>query len=154
MGNGTVTCYYCESSKGSRRTYKVTFGTVSDLSGYWYESDPGTGRPGSTFFFERTTMTIEAITPEKAMEMKVPPDAVIEIFNSLILRDLSDGTAIVSQDEVVSRIVDTTEFSRSEVFDNHLLDVEDFYRLAGWKVEYDRPAYNETYRPTWTFKVR
>jgi hypothetical protein len=44
--------------------------------------------------------------------------------------------------------------SRQEVFDNQWLDIEDIYREAGWKVSYDKPAYNETYKAYFTFSRR
>jgi hypothetical protein len=34
-----------------------------------------------------------------------------------------------------------------------LLDIEDTYREAGWKVEYDKPAYCENYPANFTFRV-
>ena len=40
---------------------------------------------------------------------------------------------------------------RKEIYDKNWLDVEDVYESAGWKVEYDKPGYNENYEPTFTF---
>lgn len=41
---------------------------------------------------------------------------------------------------------------RHQVFEKHWLDIETAYRQAGWEVEYDKPAYNETYGASWEFK--
>jgi hypothetical protein len=37
------------------------------------------------------------------------------------------------------------------IFEKGLLDVETVYERAGWKVTYDKPAYNETYPATFRF---
>jgi len=44
--------------------------------------------------------------------------------------------------------------TRDEVFDKGWLNIEPMYRAAGWKVVYDKPAYNESYEPTFTFTKR
>lgn len=40
------------------------------------------------------------------------------------------------------------------VYGKQYLDVEDIYRKEGWKVVYDKPAYCETYEPTFTFSKK
>ena len=45
-----------------------------------------------------------------------------------------------------------SNYSRKEIFDNHLLDFEDVYRDQGWSVMYDSPAYCESYDPYFLFK--
>lgn len=37
------------------------------------------------------------------------------------------------------------------LYDNKMLDIEEAYREAGWKVYFDRPAYNETYQANFMF---
>ena len=80
------------------------------------------------------------------------PDFVIEAFNECIVEAKMKGTTTVYQDDVVERILVKTDTTRQAVYDNHWLDVEDYYRKAGWTVIYDKPAYNETYKANWTFK--
>jgi len=41
---------------------------------------------------------------------------------------------------------------RSEIINNGWLNIEEAYRAADWEVEYDKPAYNETYRAHFIFK--
>jgi hypothetical protein len=41
---------------------------------------------------------------------------------------------------------------KQQIFDDNLLDVEEVYEKAGWKVEYDKPAFNESYPATFTFR--
>jgi len=79
------------------------------------------------------------------------PLVVIDVFDELIVESWCNGEAVVGQDEAVKRISERLKIPRQEVFDRHLLDVEEVYRKAGWKVEYDKPGYCETYEATFTF---
>ena len=47
-----------------------------------------------------------------------------------------------------------TAKARQELFDNHYLDIEPAYRNAGWKVEFDKPGYNETYDSYFVFSKK
>lgn len=90
-----------------------------------------------------------AITPEDAEKAKgrsIPPEA-FEAFNELIVADLdAHGTATVRQCDVEKAIR-----AKLGTIEMRWLDVESCYRAAGWKVEYDKPGYNETYEATFKF---
>lgn len=99
---------------------------------------------------------VKPITPKQARVIKVNsiPELVLEIFNEEIKKHLdSCGRAIVWQDDVVKAILARYghTISRQDIFDTGLLDVEPIYRQAGWKVTYNKPGYNETYKAAWTF---
>jgi hypothetical protein len=79
------------------------------------------------------------------------PEAVFESFNDLIALHWDGRRATVKQNEVVDLITKRTSAGRQEIFDRHWLDVEEAYRSAGWKVEYDKPAYCETYEAFFVF---
>ena len=98
-------------------------------------------------------MAVKPIKPTEVVKAKqtVFPDEVIEAFNELIVKDFRNGSAIVKQDEVTALICSKMNIHSQEVCDNHWLDVEDVFRKAGWRVEYDSPAYNESYPATFTF---
>ncbi len=49
---------------------------------------------------------------------------------------------------------DAGKVSRESIIANHWLDVETHYQAAGWKVAYDKPAYNENYPACFTFRPR
>ena len=95
---------------------------------------------------------VKPISPKEVAGEKIRqmPDAVLEAFNELIARGGS-GYVTVMQKDVVALMV-KKGLSRSEIFDNGWLDVEDIYRKAGWIVEYDKPGYNETYDAYFTFR--
>jgi hypothetical protein len=78
------------------------------------------------------------------------PDAVWDSFNELITQNYSDGSAIVEQADVVKLMVEMG-LDREDINSKGWLNVEDAYEKAGWKVEYDKPGYNESYPATFTF---
>jgi hypothetical protein len=100
----------------------------------------------------RTYRTVSPINPDEAAGSKRNqiPDAVIEEFNRLIVRNLRSGQAGVSQDEVLTAL-EGQGYSRKEVFDNNWLDVEGLYRQVGWKVEYIKPDPDGSFRAFFRF---
>ncbi len=92
---------------------------------------------------------VKPISPSEATRLKKAaiPDVVFETFNELIAENISSGTAIVRQDEVVKRLVDKG-LNRQEIFDKGWLDVEPIYRKSGWAVSYDKPGFNEDPYPS------
>ena len=89
------------------------------------------------------------ITPDQAHERRQQtlPAAIIDVFNELIARNYNGRTATVSQDEAADLIAERLSISRQQVFDLHYLDVESFYREAGWDVKYDSPGYADANFP-------
>lgn len=100
---------------------------------------------------------VQAISPkdvglEKAKHF---PDFVLEEWNKMIAKKFTAGRACVGQDEMVVALQPHTKTGhRQEVFDNGWLDVEEVYREQGWKVEYDKPGYNEAYAASFTFTAK
>lgn len=109
------------------------------------------------------TRAIKPISPDEVVETKktlVFPAPVIEAWNFLIAKHYSDGRALIMQDEAVKTLIkylkldESDPASRRFCYDNKYLDIEDIYRAEGWTVEYDKPAYNESYEPSFTFRKR
>jgi len=90
----------------------------------------------------------EDVTAAKAAAL---PDEVTDVFNELIAEAWDGRSAIVMQDDAAEAISERLGISHQEIYDRHLLDVESVYRAAGWGVTYDKPGFNETYRPYFTF---
>lgn len=95
------------------------------------------------------------ITPKEIGSKNSFPEEVIDAFNELIPKN----GGIVMQNEVIDLIISKMqangkEVSREDVFKNRWLDVEAVYRKAGWKVEYDKPGYNETYEASFSFRKK
>jgi hypothetical protein len=101
---------------------------------------------------------VKPITPEelKKVEGDSIPSVVIESVNELLVEKARNGRATLRQNEVIERILQKAglEITKSKLFDKGWLDFEPVFRRAGWDVEFDRPAYCETYEPNWTFKAK
>ncbi|QGH74887.1 hypothetical protein MAL1_00141 [Bacteriophage DSS3_MAL1] len=97
------------------------------------------------------------LSPDIARSRKAEaiPDFVIDSFNELIVENLgTNGVAVVKQDAAIARILTKRlGLSRADLFQRNLLDVEDVFRAAGWKVTYDKPAYCESYPAYFTFEA-
>jgi hypothetical protein len=88
-----------------------------------------------------------------AQRLNDMPEAVIETFNELIAKNCAGGFGTLLQKDVVKALV-AKGLNRSDIFNNHWLDVEEIYWKAGWDVTYDRPGYCESYEPNFTFTAR
>lgn len=101
---------------------------------------------------------MKPISPKDAKLKKLAsiPDEVIAAFNETIIAHMSQGQSCFTQKEVVQLAYSKLKASGSTItiqgiYNNHWLDVEPMYRKEGWKVEYDKPGYNEDYEASFTF---
>ncbi len=92
------------------------------------------------------------LTPAEVSRKKkeIFPKAVFDSFNELIAKSFSDGEAYVGQDEVV-RLMVRKGLNRQRIFSEGWLNIEGVYEDAGWKVDYDKPGFNEDYEASFTF---
>jgi hypothetical protein len=100
---------------------------------------------------------VQPITPREAGELANTriPDYVFQGINNLITEKFRYGRANFTLTEAVSAIRSVNnEFSQSELSRKGYLDFEEHYRNKGWFVEYDQPAYNESYEPNFKFSAR
>ena len=95
---------------------------------------------------------VEPIRPQDVKPTK--PDEVIEAFNELIQKHWDGTRSQFTQDEVIKMIGIKIRKTPKFIFDHHYMDIEDLYRQSGWMVEYDKPGYNESYPPTFTFSKK
>lgn len=95
------------------------------------------------------------ISPQEAKALKSTqiPDEVIEVFNLLIAKRMAHEEVVIKQNEVLTLLEDRG-LNRNDVFENHWLDIEELYAKYGWKVEYDKPGFNESYESTFNFKAK
>lgn len=105
---------------------------------------------------------IEAIRPEEVAAAKAAtfPWYVLQAFNHIIAAKFvsKNQSVTIYQDDVIEDMIllaqsSGLELDRSIIFDKGYLNVEEVYRAAGWKVDYDKPAYNESYRAHFKFKA-
>ena len=81
------------------------------------------------------------------------PEVVFDVVNKLIAENFTNGRARILQPTIVAALV-ARGLSRHEVFDKGYLNFEEAYEAEGWKVEYDKPGYDETYDANFTFTVK
>ena len=100
---------------------------------------------------------MKPIAPKDMIRLKseLIPEKVIEVWNDVIVSNWDGFKAHFKQDEVVEALLYRgVAATRSEIFENSWLDVEEIYREKGWKVTYDKPGYNETYSAFFVFKEK
>lgn len=102
---------------------------------------------------------VEPIKPSDITQ--IIPEWVIKGANECIQAHYQELTreSHFTQDELISYVLkyapdhgENTDIS-DMLFKNHWLDIEPIYRKVGWIVNYDQPAYNENYPPTFRFKI-
>lgn len=104
---------------------------------------------------------IKPISPQE-IKKKELPDSVIIAFNELLQEKYhNEKTITILQKDAVAKIISVSGrsdyrsmVSAQAIFDNHWLDIEDIYRDHGWKVEYDKPGYNEDYEAYFKFNKK
>lgn len=97
---------------------------------------------------------VQAVTKEqirKQMKDRVFPDFVIQSFNECIAESKQAHSNTVLQKDVVKRICKLGKVTSATVFKKDWLDVEDFFRKAGWTVKFDQPAYCESFEAYFEF---
>lgn len=110
---------------------------------------------------------IQPIKPSEIIQKKTDyiPDEMFKAINDLIVMKWNGDSATIKQIEIVNAYLDNLELSehpleinrkteKDKIFNNHWLDIEDIYRNAGWKVDYDKPGYNESYEPLFVFSKK
>lgn len=99
---------------------------------------------------------VKPITPKEALGKKQEqlPDEVLEAFNELIAANLKDRESTFKATDAVNLIRQKLEIKSDAIYEKGYLDIEQIYRKAGWEVEYDQPAYCESYPATYTFRAK
>ena len=97
------------------------------------------------------------ITPAEARNENggALPSEVYESFNELLAARSAEPIIVITQSEVVDRILGKLRdigvaVIRQRIFAEHWLDIEAEYRKAGWRVNYDKPG---TYGASWEFEA-
>ena len=104
---------------------------------------------------------VKPLSPDEVLEKKQEsiPDEMLEAINEMIVKKWNGSEATFRQEDLVALYLSKVgendiQKSRDKIFENHWMDFEDVYRKNGWSVEYDKPAYNESYPATFTFKKK
>lgn len=99
---------------------------------------------------------VEIITPDEVRKSRKDyiPEVIFKEINQLIIENFDGIESKVYQEDIINRVcTEETGLTSSKIFERHYLDIEDFYREAGWKVIYDKPGYCETYKAFFVFRA-
>ncbi len=96
---------------------------------------------------------IKPITPKEVDNKKIQslPDIVLNTFNNAIIENWNGKQATFGQNKIAIIIAKELNITIDKVYNLGYMDIEPLYQKAGWKVTYDKPAYNESYEATYTF---
>lgn len=103
---------------------------------------------------------VRPISPDDVAEYKAKifPNYVIQAFNDLIAsKSTGSGEITIKQCDAITKIIEYAgkqgvELERSKIFQEGWLNVEEIYRAAGWRVDYDKPSYCESYEAFFKFE--
>lgn len=124
-------------------------------------------RPTISSFVSPAPTRVVPIKPEDIPSQPEPeiPEFVIDIFNELIIKnyDYDTESSKIMQEDAVIKIVEHlcpdqhdrpkehVMNIRKRIFKEKWLDVENMYRDKEWIVEFDKPAWCETYPAFFVF---
>jgi hypothetical protein len=97
------------------------------------------------------------LTPQDALAnfYKEIPNKVIECWNECISENLSVRGKNVSSHfflaDISEKVMKKMSCTHEEAHKKGWFDLEDVFRKQGWKVKYDQPAYNESYKAFFEF---
>lgn len=92
------------------------------------------------------------VRPIKPSEVvKVVPSFMIEIFNELIQENWDGNSSTFKLDQAMQKLKSKDPGVANVAYDKRYFDVESIYRKEGWKVEFDKPGYNEDYDAFFVF---
>lgn len=99
---------------------------------------------------------VEIITPDEVRKSRKDyiPEVIFNEINKLIVENFDGIESKVYQEDIINRVCNSeTGLTSSKIFERHYLDIEDFYKEAGWRVTYDKPAYCESYKAYFVFRA-
>ena len=77
------------------------------------------------------------VDPNLVAEMKnIIPEDFFDIFNKFIFENWNGKESIISEPLLVKNIAEKLEIEENRVSINNLLNVQEYYEKAGWKVKY------------------
>ena len=93
-------------------------------------------------------METKPLAPDEVGATPTHHPTIIKIVNQLLKQRFDGKQAVIPQSDIVAAFLkEEPNYTRQQVFDEKLLDFEFLFKNVGWKVEYDKPGWNETPYP-------
>lgn len=95
------------------------------------------------------------ITPEEARRTSLSNinGTVIQVFNEFLSENLRYGVAEIYQKDIVEELCNHG-IDRGKIFRDRMLDIEEFYRDAGWTVEYFKSSIGDSEDSKFVFRAK
>ena len=95
------------------------------------------------------------ISPSEVYEQKLKnwPSEVFDVWNRLIADNFDGESSVILQKDAAKALKDCTR-DNGFGFSMKYLYIEEIYRQAGWKVHYEKAAYNETFDSYYEFSKK
>ena len=100
---------------------------------------------------------IKPLSPKEVSEQfnNSIPDEVIQAVNTLLIKEYTNGTAILKQKDIIAEIrLINSDLTAAKIYENGWLDFENVFISNGWEVEYDKPVYFEDYDAFFRFSEK
>jgi len=94
---------------------------------------------------------VEPISPSQVDKTRALPPEVFEVFNHLIECNWDGRESRFEARTAAVFVAEKLNTTIEDVYARRLLDVEPAYRAKGWRVEFDKPGFNESYAATFLF---
>lgn len=94
------------------------------------------------------------LTPAEAKKNKNTTlhPSMVEAVNYFLLNYDGHQKLIINQQKLVEKFLELEpSYTQQRVYEENLLDIESTFRKHGWKIKYDKPAYDESYVPFFIF---
>src|SRR3954470_22754707 len=75
---------------------------------------------------------------------------LLQAINNLIVKNWTGSSAHFAVSDVLNELNKLKEYDTLEI-KSFSANFPPVYKKAGWKVDTDRPGYNESYETNWTF---
>lgn len=94
-------------------------------------------------------MSIKPVSPDNINKNKIIPDFVVAAANELIQKHWNGNRAQFTLEALVKLALEKKPeedtHTKESLFGEHAFDIEPLFRSAGWRVEFDKPGYCESY---------
>ena len=105
------------------------------------------------------TVLVNAFSPAmvRAKKTESIPNEIFDATNELLIQRYSPGQRIIIEMEEIVQLAKNKmmKFSNPQVdenfYENNWLDIESYYRDAGWTVLFYKPLYNESFNAYFDF---